>query len=76
MKNTHNINNWDLVDISCPHIVGEFLAREGSEILKMLAKSTNIWERRIAIISTSIGVMSHNKATQLKKGGEILCFVG
>jgi small subunit ribosomal protein S8 len=34
------------------------------------------YEQGIAIISTSIGVMSHNKATQLKKGGEILCFVG
>jgi len=34
------------------------------------------YEQGIAIISTSIGVMIHNKATQLKKGGEILCFVG
>ena len=34
------------------------------------------YEQGIAIISTSIGVMSHNKATKLKKGGEILCYVG
>jgi small subunit ribosomal protein S8 len=34
------------------------------------------YEQGIAIISTSIGVMSHNKATKLKKGGEILCFIG
>lgn len=34
------------------------------------------YEQGIAIISTSIGVMSHNKATQLKKGGEILCYIG
>lgn len=33
------------------------------------------YQQGIAIISTSMGVMSHNKATQLKKGGEILCFV-
>lgn len=34
------------------------------------------YEQGIAIISTSIGVMSHNKATKLKKGGEIICFIG
>jgi small subunit ribosomal protein S8 len=34
------------------------------------------YEQGIAIISTSIGVMSNNKATQLKKGGEILCYIG
>ncbi len=34
------------------------------------------YEQGIAIISTSSGVMSHLKATQLKKGGEILCYIG
>jgi small subunit ribosomal protein S8 len=34
------------------------------------------YEQGIAIISTSIGVMSHNKATKLKKGGEVLCYIG
>jgi len=34
------------------------------------------YDQGIAIISTSIGVMSHLKATKLKKGGEILCYVG
>ena len=34
------------------------------------------YEQGIAIISTSIGVMTHSKATQLKKGGEILCYIG
>lgn len=34
------------------------------------------YEQGTAIISTSIGVMSHLKATQLKKGGEILCYIG
>ena len=52
MKNTRNIKNWDLVDCSAPHIVGDFLQSEGTEILKSLAKSENLWERRIAILST------------------------
>jgi len=34
------------------------------------------YEQGIAIISTSIGVMSHTKAIKLKKGGEILCYIG
>jgi small subunit ribosomal protein S8 len=34
------------------------------------------YEQGIAIISTSSGVMSHLKATQFKKGGEILCYIG
>jgi small subunit ribosomal protein S8 len=34
------------------------------------------FEQGIAIISTSSGVMSHLKATKLKKGGEVLCYIG
>lgn len=34
------------------------------------------YEQGTAIISTSVGVMSHLKATKLKKGGEILCYIG
>jgi small subunit ribosomal protein S8 len=34
------------------------------------------YEQGTAIISTSSGVMSHIKATKLKKGGEILCYIG
>jgi len=52
LKNTQNINNWDLVDLSAPSILGEFLLKDGTEILTHLAQSNNLWERRIAIIST------------------------
>jgi 3-methyladenine DNA glycosylase AlkD len=52
LKNTSRINNWDLVDLSAPNIVGDFCSIEGTEILKMLAKSENIWERRIAILAS------------------------
>jgi len=34
------------------------------------------YEQGTAIVSTSLGVMSHTKATKLKKGGEILCYIG
>ncbi len=52
LKNTHRTNNWDLVDISAPNIIGEFLQKEDSGILRHLASSKNLWEKRIAIIST------------------------
>ncbi len=54
LKNIRFINNWDLVDISAPHIVGAWLADKARErvVLTRLAKSTSLWERRIAIIAT------------------------
>ncbi len=52
LKNTKYINNWDLVDISAPHIVGNFLLTKDKDILYKLASSEMLWERRIAIVST------------------------
>lgn len=52
LKNTRNINNWDLVDLSSPHILGEYLLHRNRSILYKLAVSDNLWERRIAILAT------------------------
>lgn len=52
LKNTQHINNWDFVDVTCPNIVGDFLLDKNRNILYKLAGSQNLWERRIAIIST------------------------
>jgi len=52
LNNIKRINNWDLVDLSAPNIVGEYLSDKDKKILFALAKSKNIWERRIAVIST------------------------
>lgn len=52
LASTRNINNWDLVDLSCRDIVGDFLMDKDRSRLYNLAKSQNIWERRIAIVST------------------------
>ena len=52
LRNTENINNWDLVDLSAPKIVGDYLFNKDTSILFKLAKSNNLWERRIAILST------------------------
>lgn len=57
LKNARRCDNWDLVDLSAPKIVGEFLA--GTEagarergVLFALAESGNLWEQRIAVVST------------------------
>jgi 3-methyladenine DNA glycosylase AlkD len=50
---TSRINNWDLVDLSAKHIVGDYLFRRDRSVLKKLALSKNIWERRIAILATA-----------------------
>jgi len=52
LKNTKNINNWDLVDLSAPNIVGDYLLDKPKDILYTLAKSNNLWDKRIAILAT------------------------
>ncbi len=52
LASTPFINNWDLVDISAEHIVGAFLLKKSKEPIYRLAKSDDLWERRISILST------------------------
>ena len=52
LENTNYINNWDLVDLSVINIVGAYLFTRDRTPLYELAKSNNLWERRIAIIAT------------------------
>ncbi len=53
LANTHYINNWDLVDSSASYIVGAHLLDKDRTILYELARSSDLWERRIAIIATA-----------------------
>ena len=54
LNNLSGCNNWDLVDLSCYKIVGEYVLRnkEKRKILYKLSKSKNLWEQRISIVST------------------------
>lgn len=52
LANTAHINNWDLVDVTCRDVVGRYLSDKPRDQLYELANSPNMWERRIAIVST------------------------
>jgi 3-methyladenine DNA glycosylase AlkD len=65
LKNRKWVNNWDLVDLSASKIVGAFLLnkeknvrkerrkeKEERKVLYDLIKSNNLWDKRIAIVST------------------------
>ncbi len=52
LKHAKYVNNWDLVDSSAHLILGEHLTNKDRSILEKLAKSSNLWEKRIAIIAT------------------------
>jgi len=71
LKNTKYINNWDLVDVSAHRIVGEYLNGKPKKILFKLAKSKNLWERRIAIIAT-FHFIKYNQFSETLKISQML----
>ena len=52
LDHTAHVNNWDLVDISAPHLVGGWLIDRNRKLLRRLAGSRSLWEQRIAIMAT------------------------
>ena len=70
VKNAKRVNNWDLVDVTCRDIVGRYIFDHPSaanrEILYRLAGSGDLWERRIAIISTAYFISKNEFADTLK----------
>jgi 3-methyladenine DNA glycosylase AlkD len=52
VSNARRVNNWDLVDASAANVVGAHLETRKRGLLDKLARSKNLWERRIAIVST------------------------
>lgn len=52
LKHSHYVNNWDLVDLTCPTMIGEYLLHKDRKILYRLADSDNLWEQRMAMVST------------------------
>jgi len=68
LKNTKQINNWDLIDLSSVEILGEYFLEhpEYKKVLYKFAKSKNLWEKRISIISTFTLIRNLQFADSLK----------
>ncbi len=66
LRNTRFINNWDLVDVTAEHIVGNFLMNKSRKPLYSLAKSKFLWDRRISIMSTFHFIKHHDFSDTLK----------
>jgi 3-methyladenine DNA glycosylase AlkD len=66
LRNARFINNWDLVDVSAPHIVGAFLRDKDRSVLYDLAGSSDLWKRRIAIMATFHFIKSGQESDTLK----------
>ena len=66
LANTKFVNNWDLVDVSAPRIVGAYLADKSRRPLYRLAKSSWLWDRRISILATQHFIRQAEFADTLK----------
>ena len=72
LENYRYINNWDLVDLSAHKIVGAYLGGKDKKPLYKLARSKNIWQRRISIISTFDFIKEGKFALTLEIAGMLL----
>lgn len=66
LGNTVQVNNWDLVDASAPTLVGGYLLDKSRKPIHRLAKSDDLWERRIAIVATQHFIRNDDFADTLK----------
>lgn len=72
LGHTFGINNWDLVDLSAPYILGNYLLdKDNRDVLYRLADSSNMWEQRIAVVSTLM-LIRDNQFEDTIKLAEIL----
>jgi len=71
LKNSKKIDNWDLVDMSAPYILGDWFLDRDRNILYEYAKSENLWQKRIAMLST-YGFIRKNQYEDTIKIAEIL----
>ena len=73
LRHTTGINNWDLTDLSAPYIIGRHMTGSADRaILYTLAESDNIWEQRIAVVSTLSLIRDSQFDDTLKLAGMLL----
>jgi len=73
LRRTRYINNWDLVDLSAPNIVGAWVAAHGScGLLEKLVRSPLLWERRIAMVASFALIRQNRHAPTLALARKLL----
>jgi len=60
------VNNWDLIDVTSPRVIGEHLVGKAHNILVELARSDDLWQRRVGIISSFTFVARGDPGTSLE----------
>lgn len=67
LNHTKGVNNWDLVDLSAPYILGKYLLdKQDRSILYTLAQSKNMWEQRISIVATLMLIRNNQLSDTIK----------
>lgn len=72
LSQTHRINNWDLVDLSAPYIVGEYLKDKSRDDLYRLAASSLLWDQRIAVVATATFIRNNDFIDILRLSEQLL----
>lgn len=79
LRHARSANNWDLVDMSCPKILGKWLLypqADGTmpdrQVLYRLAASSNLWEQRIAIVTCWMLIRSDDYDDTLRLATQLL----
>ena len=72
LSKTARINNWDLVDLSAPYIVGEYVKERSREDLYKLASSSILWEQRIAVVATATLIRNNDFIDIIKLSEQLL----
>jgi 3-methyladenine DNA glycosylase AlkD len=66
LKHLGHVNNWDLVDLTAPNILGAHLSNNSRSLLYKLARSKSLWEKRTAIVATYYFIRKNDFGDTLK----------
>lgn len=74
LKNVYagRVNNWDLVDVTAPRIVGQQLLGRSHDLLFQLAASDNVWQKRVAVLSSFTFIAAGDANTSLRLAERLL----
>lgn len=72
LRRHDRIDNWDLVDLAAWDVVGRWLIDKPRDVLDTLARSTNMWERRTAILATMAFIREGDVTTTFRIAESLL----